>query len=144
LDGLTEDVRLAAMQHHERMDGSGYPLGLNAESLQDFSKIIAVADTYDAVTTDRSYQPKRSQLAVMEILDNEMSKKMDTRSCLSMLLQIHDSLQSKRVVLKNGESGTIVFVGKHGTDDLIVKTDAGRSINIGKSNYQREIVKYIG
>ncbi|MDR3348174.1 MAG: HD-GYP domain-containing protein [Acidaminococcales bacterium] len=144
VDGIPEDVRLSALQHHERIDGSGYPLGLKAESIRDFSKIIAVADTYDAVTTDRVYQPKRPPLAVMEILDDEMFKKMDARSCLSMLVQIRDSLQGKRVVLKNGESGTIVFVGKHGTDDLVVRTDKGRSINIGKSNYHKEISKYLG
>jgi putative nucleotidyltransferase with HDIG domain len=141
---LPEEVSLAALQHHERIDGSGYPFGANAESINDFSKIIAVADTYDAVTTDRVYQPKRPPLAVMEILDSEMFKKMDARSCLSMLIQIRDSLQGKRVVLRSGESATIVFVGKHGTDDLIVKTDSGKAINIGKNNYHKEITKYIG
>jgi putative nucleotidyltransferase with HDIG domain len=144
LDGLAPEVALAALQHHERVDGSGYPLGKAAEEINDFSKIIAVADTYDAVTTDRVYQPKRPPLAVMEILDDEMFKKMDARSCLSMLVQIRDSLQGKRVVLRNGESGTIVFVGKHGADELIVKTDNGKAINIGKKNYQKEIAKYIG
>jgi HD-GYP domain-containing protein (c-di-GMP phosphodiesterase class II) len=144
VEGIPEDVRLAALQHHERIDGSGYPLGLKAETIRDFSKIIAVADTYDAVTTDRVYQPKRPPLAVMEILDDEMFKKMDARSCLSMLVQIRDSLQGKRVVLKNGESGTIVFVGKHGTDDLVIRTDGGRNVNVGKSNYHKEISKYLG
>ncbi len=141
---IPKEVALAALQHHERIDGSGYPLQLTSERITDFGKIIAVADTYDAVTTDRVYQPRRAPLAVMEILDDEMFKKMDARSCLSMLVQIRDSLTDKQVVLKNGEKATIVFVGKHGTDELVVKTEEGRFINIGKSNYGREIAKYMG
>lgn len=139
-----EAVVMSALQHHERIDGSGYPLGITAERIHDFSKIIAVADTYDAVTTDRVYQPKRSPLAVMEILDDEMFKKIDARSSLSMLMQIRDSLQDKKVVLKNGEMATIIFVGKHGTDELVVKTEKGQVINIGMKNYNKEILKYIG
>ena len=142
--GIKEELLMVALQHHERIDGSGYPLGLTAEKIHDFSKIIAVADTYDAVTTDRVYQAKRSPLAVMEILDDEMFKKMDARSSLSMLMQVRDSLQDKRVVLKSGEEATIVFVGKHGTDELVVKTDRGKVINIGMKNYDKEIAKYIG
>lgn len=144
IKGVPEEVTMACLQHHERIDGSGYPLGLTAEKIKDFSKIIAVADTYDAVTTDRVYQPKRAPMAVMEILDDEMFKKMDARSCLSMLVQIRDSLVGKQVVLKSGEKGTIVFVGKHGTDDLVVKTTDGKFVNVGKRNYKREIAKYIG
>ena len=141
---LPDDVKLPALQHHERIDGSGYPMGLTHERLHDFSKIIAVADTYDAVTTDRVYQPKRPPLAVMEILDDEMFKKMDARSCLSMFMQIRDSLQDKNVELRNGEKAKIIFVGKHGSNDLVVKTESGRVINIGMNNYRREITKYLG
>ncbi len=144
IKNVPEQVPLVALEHHERIDGSGYPKGVTAEKIHDFSKIIAVADTYDAVTTDRVYQPKRAPMAVMEILDNEMFSKMDARSCLSMLVQIRDSLENKRVILKNGDSATIVFVGKHGSDELVVKTDSGKTINIGKTNYHREISKYIG
>ena len=141
---LPEKVKLPALQHHERIDGSGYPFGLTNERLHDFSKIIAVADTYDAVTTDRVYQQKRSPLAVMEILDDEMFKKMDARSSLSMFMQIRDSLQDKNVVLRSGEKAKIIFVGKHGSNDLVVKTESGRVVNIGMNNYRHEISKYLG
>ncbi len=143
IKGVPDEVVQSCLQHHERIDGSGYPFGLTAERIHDFSKIIAVADTYDAVTTDRVYQPRRAPLAVMEILDDEMFKKMDARSCLSMLVQIRDSLKGKQVILKNGEKAVIFYIGKHGTDDLVVKTERGKFINIGKRNYSKEIAKYM-
>lgn len=45
-----------ALQHHERIDGSGYPRGLQDESIHEFGKIAAVADVYDALTSDRPYR----------------------------------------------------------------------------------------
>ena len=43
--------------HHERMDGSGYPEGLHGTQVQEFPRIAAVADVYDAVTSERVYKP---------------------------------------------------------------------------------------
>ncbi|MFZ5590587.1 MAG: HD-GYP domain-containing protein [Bacillota bacterium] len=49
------------LYHHERYDGTGYPAGLNRESIPLGARIIAVADSFDAMTTDRSYR-KRNKL----------------------------------------------------------------------------------
>jgi HD-GYP domain-containing protein (c-di-GMP phosphodiesterase class II) len=46
--------------HHERLDGSGYPCGLKADDIPLGAKIIAVADCFDAITTDRPYQKRKS------------------------------------------------------------------------------------
>jgi HD-GYP domain-containing protein (c-di-GMP phosphodiesterase class II) len=55
--GITEEGILApVIQHHEKIDGSGYPYGLKDESIHFFAKIAAVADIYDALTTVRSYK----------------------------------------------------------------------------------------
>ena len=47
---------LAVLYHHERLDGSGYPYGLKAEAIPIEARIVAVADTYDALTSDRPYR----------------------------------------------------------------------------------------
>ncbi len=54
--------------HHERMDGSGYPHGLSGNQIPLGAKIIAIADTFDAITTDRPYQKGRPKEKAMEIL----------------------------------------------------------------------------
>ena len=55
-------------QHHERIDGSGYPLGLKSDEILWEAKIIAVADSYDAMTTDRPYRKAMSpNIAIKEI-----------------------------------------------------------------------------
>jgi len=61
--------------HHERWDGQGYPGGLKSEEIPLFSRIIAVADAYDAMTTKRVYQKTKSRKeAVREILKNSGSQ----------------------------------------------------------------------
>ncbi len=55
-DTLIKDAGLIVEQHHERLDGSGYPYGLEGEDILLESYIVAVADTYDAMTTDRPYR----------------------------------------------------------------------------------------
>lgn len=54
--------------HHEKLDGSGYPLGLCGEDIPYGARILAVADCFDAITTDRSYQKGRSPQEAVAIL----------------------------------------------------------------------------
>ncbi|MDQ9737276.1 HD domain-containing phosphohydrolase, partial [Acinetobacter baumannii] len=49
-------VKLSAMMHHERCDGSGYPMNLHSDQIDDFAKIVAIADVYDAMTSARVYR----------------------------------------------------------------------------------------
>lgn len=58
LKKMNLDPRIAevAMRHHERCDGSGYPGGYKRNQIDPFSKIVAIADTYDAMTSDRTYR----------------------------------------------------------------------------------------
>jgi len=54
--------------HHEKMDGSGYPLGLKSHQIPLGAKIIRVTDCFDAITTDRPYQPRKSSNEALAIL----------------------------------------------------------------------------
>jgi HD-GYP domain-containing protein (c-di-GMP phosphodiesterase class II) len=66
-----------AAAHHERLDGSGYPYGLRAESLTMAMRVIAVADVFEALTSDRPYRPAKSAEAAIEILHAEAPRRLD-------------------------------------------------------------------
>lgn len=68
--GLPETIAMIAACHHERYDGSGYPFGLKGEEIPVEARIIAIADTFDAITTKRPYQEERTPEMALE----EMSK----------------------------------------------------------------------
>ena len=73
------DPEMAAMvrHHHERLDGSGYPDRLAGADIPLGARIIAVADTFDAVTSTRSYRPARPHSEAIEILNDEAGKQLD-------------------------------------------------------------------
>lgn len=56
LDYISDRSKLAILEHHERIDGSGYPKGLNGKQISKFAKITSISDVYDAIVSDRAYR----------------------------------------------------------------------------------------
>ena len=77
--GVMSDMAMIAGSHHERLDGKGYPLGLDERSIAMESRIITVADIYDALTTDRPYRKAMSAEKAMAILQSEVGVAVDPR-----------------------------------------------------------------
>lgn len=71
------EVYTIASQHHERLDGSGYPLGLMANEILEEGKIIAICDSYDAMTSARVYKNAKSQQDAIEELKSLTPEKYD-------------------------------------------------------------------
>jgi len=57
--GFLDEALTGIMHHHERLDGKGYPMGLAADEIPEFARIIAVADAFDSMTSNRSYRRAR-------------------------------------------------------------------------------------
>lgn len=74
---LPEQVRQIAYMHHERLDGSGYPQGLHGEELNQYIRIVSIADVYDALTTDRCYRKKWPANKAMDFLVEKSEKEFD-------------------------------------------------------------------
>lgn len=63
-----KDISTAVLQHHENWDGKGYPQGLKGEAIRIEARIVALADAYDAITSERTYRPTRTkEEAILEI-----------------------------------------------------------------------------
>lgn len=63
-----DEALAGIMHHHERMDGLGYPMGLEGDQIPEFARVISVADAFDSMTTTRSYRGARSiEEAVVEL-----------------------------------------------------------------------------
>ena len=76
---LIDDRDLVAIvrHHHERMDGKGYPARLGDDEIPLGARIIAVADTFDAITSKRSYRQTRPHKAALDIMRNEAGAQLD-------------------------------------------------------------------
>lgn len=127
--GISERARMIALQHHEKFQGGGYPKRLKGTEISLFARICAVADVYDALTTDRPYRVAMSPYEAMKILnsgiDNHFDPKILTAFIRKFSLYPAGSLVglndgSYALVLKNNPGSVIRPVIK------IVKDSGGR------------------
>ena len=81
------DAEITAMvrHHHERLDGAGYPHGLAGEEIPLGARIIAVADTFDAMTSSRSYRRAGSHKKALDVLSREAGSQLDARAVAAFL-----------------------------------------------------------
>lgn len=70
---------LVALTHHEKWDGSGYPLGLKALEIPLFTRIVTLADVFDALVSERSYKPAYSLKKTMDIIRIGRARHFDPR-----------------------------------------------------------------
>lgn len=106
---VNEGVRLTALQHHEKMDGSGYPFRLTGDKIHPYAKIVAVADIFHAMTLNRRYRKAQSPYLVLEQINSEAFGKLDpgvVQTFVERATQFHNGM---RVRLSNDSVGEIVF-----------------------------------
>ncbi|NBD95669.1 MAG: HD domain-containing protein [Gammaproteobacteria bacterium] len=75
--GLPEAVAMAVLHHHERPDGTGYPHGLPHHEIPMLARLVAIVDAYDAITSERVYDPARSHHDALGILWKQRNRQFD-------------------------------------------------------------------
>lgn len=100
-----------ALQHHERLDGSGYPRGLTGDRILPFARIAAVADVYDAVTADRPYRAGRPPHEAMGILQAEAGTKFDADVVYRLARRLAVYPNGSVVRLNTGELAVVLAQG---------------------------------
>lgn len=91
---------IVAHEHHEMYDGTGYPNQLKGEEIHIFGRIVALADVYDALSTDRSYKKSWEQGKIIEYIQNERGKHFDP-VLVDILIENIDKFQIIREELKD-------------------------------------------
>ena len=72
-----QEIADCILAHHERWDGAGYPKGLKGEDIPRVARIIALADTYDATTSERSYRLPLSEKEVLSEIQSNAGSQFD-------------------------------------------------------------------
>jgi putative two-component system response regulator len=82
--------------HHERLDGSGYPLGLRGEQVPLVAQVMAIVDVYDALTTDRVYRPALSKAEAMQTLRYEAKRGLHNMELVETFCRLETEADRKR------------------------------------------------
>ncbi|MCI1965033.1 MAG: HD-GYP domain-containing protein [Oscillospiraceae bacterium] len=99
---------ISILQHHERLDGSGYPYGMSCERIHQFSRIIAIADVFDAMTSDRPYRKAMMPSDVIEFLMGGAGKLFDAKYVSLFIKKVAAFPLGTCVQLSNGCSAIVV------------------------------------
>lgn len=124
IPSIKEGVLLGVLQHHERADGSGYPLKVQGNKLHPFSKVLAVADVYVAMTAERPYRSKQSAFKVLEMMMKDQFGKFDHQVISALLSGLSTFSVGSRVKLTNHDIGEIVFIEESHPTRPMIKLDA--------------------
>ena len=76
-NAFSDDVALIVLQHHERLDGSGYPYGFKGKQISEYARLTAICDTYQAMCQEREYREAKSPPRIIKTLLEEGIGKLD-------------------------------------------------------------------
>ena len=130
--GLDLRIVNSTIMHHERCDGSGYPFGLKGDKIDEYSKIIAIADVYEAMTANRVYRGPICPFDVIAQFEINGFDMYETKYLLVFLQNIVDSYLHSRVRLNNGEKAEIILINRQRSSKPVVMTTSGRPVDLSK------------
>lgn len=112
----------AALMHHERCDGKGYPMGIPSAKIDMYAKIVSIADVYDAMTSARIYRGPLCPFKVIAIFESEGFQKYDTQYILTFLENVVSTYLHCRVRLSDSREGTVIFINKQSLSRPLLKS----------------------
>lgn len=135
IPSLSTSAKLAVLKHHERIDGSGYPLKEKGKNIHLYAKIIAIADVYHALICNRIYKTKVSPFRAIEIMTREMFGKLDV-SVLQTLTNCLMPLSINMLVkLSTHQIGKILFIDhRYPTRPVIQLIESNEVIQLNDQN----------
>ncbi|WP_144513491.1 HD-GYP domain-containing protein [Bacillus sp. FJAT-22090] len=128
---LKPEMKMAIFQHHERLDGSGYPKGEKMDNITTFSQIIAVADVYHAMTSERVYRAKSSSFKVLEMIKEEEFGKYSLEVVNALISLVGSLPISTSVRLSDDRIGEVVFLHRDSPMRPMIRlTETGQIIDL--------------
>ena len=134
-------VAHCAFQHHERLDGSGYPRGIQSKDIHDFAKVIAVADVFDAVTSNRVYRSAMLPHEGLEMLYAGVERQYDTNVVKAFHKAVAIYPVGITVELNDGRKGVVVKQNSSLSDRPVLRIleDNGDHVQPYEINLEEEL-----
>ena len=102
----------AVYAHHERLDGKGYPRGLTEEGIHPYTRMVTIADMYDAIASDRVYKNGKTHLEAINILTRASGTQLDSGLVIKFIECLGIYPPGNIVEMTNGEVAIVIEVNK--------------------------------
>ncbi len=129
---VDENVITATAQHHERIDGSGYPDGLVGDQINPFAKCIAIIDAYEAMTSPRAYREPLNAFQIITYFEETINTKFDGAILKPILAKIASSQLGLAVKLKDDRIGIISGINEDDPAHPIITLEDRTTIDLSQ------------
>ena len=138
---VANEVLQAVLQHHEREDGSGYPLGIKRDKIHPFSRTVAVADVYHAMTSERFHRTKKSPYKVIDDIYRNHFGKLDPTVVKTLMDSLLTYSIGTNVRLSDGNVAEIVYIDeKNITQPFVRKMNEKDVVQLSNQIYIDTII----
>lgn len=134
LSQISTDIKFAVLQHHERENGNGYPAGLQSGRINPFAKIIALADVYDALTSNRVYRKSVTPFEALHSLSNEIFTGFDPRYCKVFIRNVLKRLTGSTILLNDESQARVLRFDCFMSVKPVVQKSDGSLLDLSQSN----------
>jgi HD-GYP domain-containing protein (c-di-GMP phosphodiesterase class II) len=132
--GTTHKQALVALQHHERHDNSGYPFGIGSDKIDSHSRIVAVADVFHAMTSNRAYRDASPFYETLKQMHHNAFGEFDAQIIKLFLDKMMQALISNEVLLTDGRRGFIVMINHHAPLYPLVRLEQDDYLDLSKES----------
>lgn len=132
---LPESVSLVALQHHERNDGLGYPFRISSDQIHAYAKIMAIADVFHAMLSERPYKPAVPLYDVLMQMDSNKFGQLDPEIMFIFLHNMMETLVGKKVCLTDGSIGTVIMNHPFHPTKSIIHLDGNSIVDLQKDKH---------
>jgi HD-GYP domain-containing protein (c-di-GMP phosphodiesterase class II) len=116
-----ERILKGVIQHHERVNGMGYPFGTGVSEITDYAKITAISDVYDAMVATRVYKEAHSPFEILSWFAEGCYSELDYKFVTVFLDSMAEEFRGKKVLLSDGREATVMFMHSFNIAYPIVK-----------------------
>lgn len=101
-------IKTIILMHHERLDGSGYPLGVMGDKINKYTRIVSICDVFDALISDKVYREKMPIYKALELIECQVGRKLDEKIYKVFVKNISIFPPGIGVKLSSGETGVVI------------------------------------
>ncbi len=144
INNIAPEIQCAILQHHERDNGCGYPRGLYSNGIHYFAKIVAVADVYDAMTSNRIYKDSVTPFDALEVLVNDMFTQFSGEYCKVFIRHAISVLTNSTVLLSDKTQAEVLHFDCFMSTKPVVKKIDGTLLDLNRTDTVSivEVVKF--
>lgn len=141
---ISPAIEYGILQHHECVNGNGYPNGLSRHDIHPFAKIISIADVYDALTSNRVYRKSVTPFAALDILINQLFTHFDLKYCKLFIQFLLKSLIGSTILLSNQSQAKVMQFNYFMSAKPIVQKKDGSLLDLNQTSSSSivEVVKF--